>query len=332
MGRRGSSRPCAESQRSAGEAADRWGRPHLAPLTTPVARALRRFRNGTRPLFHSATTVSTRCRKVGSRTRTRAFLCTFLRRPPTNTHAGAGLPVPGSGRRYGAQVSSRFLGLELVACVIAVVTAVGCGNSPSGATVGEQGRAGSPSRPEPPDFVGDNDAGGGNLGCQRATCAELGKNCGPVADGCGGTLDCGTCAADGACGLVSPSVCTAFIDLCVPATAADACAGKACGTEGDGCGGSIDCGSCPDGQACGLVQAFQCGEGLTGSTEQCPARIDSCAEVGAECGLIGNGCGGTLECGGCGGGQLCGIESPQKCGRAPVCEPLAPAAACAGKC
>jgi hypothetical protein len=229
-------------------------------------------------------------------------------------------------------VSSRFLSLELVACIVATVMAMGCGHSPSGATVGEQGGAGSPSRPEPPDFVGDDDAGGGILGCKRATCAELGKNCGPVADGCGGTLDCGTCAADAACGLVSASVCTPFVDLCVPASAADACAGKACGTEGDGCGGSIDCGACPDGQACGLVQAFQCGDGLTGSTEQCPARIDSCAEVGAECGLIGNGCGGTLDCGGCGGGQLCGIEAPQKCGAAPVCEPLEPAAACAGKC
>jgi hypothetical protein len=229
-------------------------------------------------------------------------------------------------------VSSRSVGVELVAWVVAVLISLGCGHSPSKTTVGGGDSTVNPSRPEPPDFVGGEDAGTGGLGCERATCVGLGKDCGSVADGCGGILDCGACGADAACGIVTANVCSAFGDLCVPATIADACAGKQCGTEGDGCGGTVDCGACPDGQACGLQQAFQCGEGPTGSDDACPARIESCAEVGAECGVIGNGCGGSIDCGGCGGGQLCGIEAPQRCGAAPRCEPLEPSVACAGKC
>ena len=30
--------------------------------------------------------------------------------------------------------------------------------------------------------------------CVRRTCASVGANCGPVSDGCGGLLACGTCA------------------------------------------------------------------------------------------------------------------------------------------
>ncbi len=41
--------------------------------------------------------------------------------------------------------------------------------------------------------------------CVPLTCAEAGASCGPLEDGCGGTLDCGTCAdgtacVDGSCG------------------------------------------------------------------------------------------------------------------------------------
>jgi hypothetical protein len=131
---------------------------------------------------------------------------------------------------------------------------------------------------------------------------------------------------------VSPNVCTTLADLCAPASAAQACAEKQCGAEGDGCGGTIDCGSCPDGQACGIERPFQCAPVLVDSDDACPARIQTCVEVGAECGVIGNGCGGTIDCGGCAGGQLCGVEAAHKCGAAPSCEPLEPEVACAEKC
>jgi hypothetical protein len=40
------------------------------------------------------------------------------------------------------------------------------------------------------------------------TCVQAGANCGPVADGCGNVLQCGTCSAPQTCGGGgTPSVC-----------------------------------------------------------------------------------------------------------------------------
>jgi hypothetical protein len=36
--------------------------------------------------------------------------------------------------------------------------------------------------------------------CAPTTCAAQGKNCGPIPDGCGATLGCGTCTAPQTCG------------------------------------------------------------------------------------------------------------------------------------
>jgi hypothetical protein len=66
-------------------------------------------------------------------------------------------------------------------------------------------------------FAGDagivlNDAGitltGATNECVPKVCADLGKNCGPVSDTCGGLLSCGTCTAPATCGGAGvPSVC-----------------------------------------------------------------------------------------------------------------------------
>ena len=37
-------------------------------------------------------------------------------------------------------------------------------------------------------------------GCPRTDCTEVGKNCGAIADNCGGTLDCGNCETPTTCG------------------------------------------------------------------------------------------------------------------------------------
>lgn len=42
--------------------------------------------------------------------------------------------------------------------------------------------------------------------CEPTTCSAEGKDCGAIPDGCGGSLDCGTCEA-GQCGEVTPNVC-----------------------------------------------------------------------------------------------------------------------------
>ncbi len=85
--------------------------------------------------------------------------------------------------------------------------------------------------------------------CTPKTCAQLGVGCGPSGDGCddGVVLACGGCANGEVCGQGGASQCGT--GLCTPRTCADA--GATCGELGNGCGGLLDCGSCPDGAACG---------------------------------------------------------------------------------
>jgi hypothetical protein len=65
--------------------------------------------------------------------------------------------------------------------------------------------------------------------CQGVTCGE-------VADGCGGTIDCGTCASGDECNAGS---------CCTPTSLSVACQGVTCGIAPDGCGGTFNCGACP---------------------------------------------------------------------------------------
>ncbi len=84
----------------------------------------------------------------------------------------------------------------------------------------------------------------GSGSCTPTTCAAQGKNCGTIADGCGGTLSCGTCADGQTC---SDNVCTT--STCTPTTCA--AQGKDCGTIADGCGGTLSCGTCTAPETCG---------------------------------------------------------------------------------
>ncbi len=71
--------------------------------------------------------------------------------------------------------------------------------------------------------------------CSPTTCAAQGANCGSISDGCGGTVDCGTCTGYDTCGGGGiPNVCG-----CRPRTCADV--GASCGTVSDGCGGTLNC-------------------------------------------------------------------------------------------
>jgi hypothetical protein len=93
----------------------------------------------------------------------------------------------------------------------------------------------------------------GNAGvtptCKPVTCAAQGKNCGTIMDGCGDTLDCGTCTASGeSCGGGGvANVCGT--GSCVPTTCA--AEGKDCGLINDGCSNMISCGTCAAPATCG---------------------------------------------------------------------------------
>jgi hypothetical protein len=93
----------------------------------------------------------------------------------------------------------------------------------------------------------DGSRGGGGS-CTPLTCKKLGYTCGPAGDGCGGSLDCGSCKAPEFCGGGGYSKCGGK-GACVPKTCKDL--GIDCGPAGDGCGGKLSCGTCTAPNICG---------------------------------------------------------------------------------
>ena len=140
--------------------------------------------------------------------------------------------------------------------------------------------------------------------CQPSvTCASAGASCGPIDDGCGGTLDCGSCSGT--------DLCEGNQCVCQPSVTC-ASAGASCGPIDDGCGGTLDCGSCSGTDLC---QGNQC---------VCQPSV-TCASAGASCGPIDDGCGGTLDCGSCAGTDLC---QGNQC----VCQPSVTCASAGASC
>ncbi len=157
-----------------------------------------------------------------------------------------------------------------------------------------------------PDDAGDDPDDGGGLDgdvdfdpeCpDPVTCEEQGVECGTAPNGCGGTTDCGGCAAGEICDT-EESRGTCVETECTSDASCDA-EGIECGSIPDGCGGSIHCGSCADGEVCGS------GDDRGQCIEQGCTPI-TCTDANAECGIVADGCGGFIDCGGCDGGQVCG--------------------------
>lgn len=147
------------------------------------------------------------------------------------------------------------------------------------------------------DSSGGSGGHSGDAGnCTPKTCAAEQRTCGSLDDGCGSTLDCGSCAAPATCGGNGK----AGVCGCVPTTCA--AAGKNCGKMPDGCGDVIECGSCNGTQTCGggdPGQANVCGEGPCTTSTTCEAESKNC-------GTISDGCGDVLECGTCSAPDVCG--------------------------
>lgn len=153
------------------------------------------------------------------------------------------------------------------------------------------------------------------------TCTpEGGSYCGEIGDNCGGKLDCGDCSSPGySCGG------RGIEHVCGGDPGAGACVlnecemdnGRYCGKVGDGCGGELDCGDCPDGEECGIA-------GLPHLCGKPPSTCTpiTCTDGAARyCGEIGDGCGGVLDCGMCDAGLECGARIPRLCGvPCPLCQ------------
>jgi hypothetical protein len=160
----------------------------------------------------------------------------------------------------------------------------------------------------------------GGVICTPTTCAKLGYDCGVAGDGCGNALNCGTCTAPQYCGGGGFDMCGGDTGLapdgsvlCTPETCKSQ--GYTCGTAGDGCGGTLSCGTCTDPQFCGGGGANKCGGsnglGPDGGVQCTPT---TCAKLGYTCGPAGDGCGNLLQCGSCTSPQYCGGGGYEVCG------------------
>lgn len=181
---------------------------------------------------------------------------------------------------------------------------INCGNCTGQTTCGLGG----------PNVCGEN--------CKSKSCNQMSKNCGVFYDACGTLYDCGSCKPGDFCGTYTPNVCW-NPGSCTPKTVTQACAntGKNCGAVSDGCGGTVNCGTCPATQVCG-------GGGVSnvcGGTVCVPKTFaQACTNVGKDCGPVTDGCGGLINCGGpcqepatCGGGGV-----PNRCGISANCTNL----------
>jgi hypothetical protein len=140
--------------------------------------------------------------------------------------------------------------------------------------------------------------------CTPRTCDSVGAECGYIADGCGGAVDCGPCVAPDSCGGGgTPNVCGSS---CRQRTCGEASAN--CGFVADGCGGVLYCGDCPEPSICG-------GSGTPNICGAPPCAPRTCESIGATCGAISDGCGGLTQCGNCPEGEFCGGGGiPNQCG------------------
>jgi hypothetical protein len=159
----------------------------------------------------------------------------------------------------------------------------------------------------------------GVCGCTPRTICPPGLNCGDVADGCGGTIRCGTCTPPETCGGGgTPNVCG-----CTPLTT---CPGGAnCGTISDGCGGNVSCGGPCSGTtplclsnvctACGT--SGDCVAASLGDLCCSGACVTGICCVDTECAPAGNECVGN-QCF-CDGGSVCADPTPDCCGAPGSC-------------
>ncbi len=187
--------------------------------------------------------------------------------------------------------------------------------------------AGSESVDVSPPSNDARDATSGDVVCY--TCDPLGgQYCGTIGEGCSRrALMCGnqcrqpgfTCGGGGVF-----NVCGAARDSgrC-EVTSCDTSGGTYCGRVGDGCGGTLDCGACALPSICAAGGTT----GICGRSETECTRL-SCSNGAARyCGVVGNGCGGRLDCGECPESSPCGETIAHMCGSDPpasLAPPVAP--------
>ncbi|MBN2498047.1 MAG: hypothetical protein JXR96_25885, partial [Deltaproteobacteria bacterium] len=169
-----------------------------------------------------------------------------------------------------------------------------------------------------------------NACCLPATCGA--NSCGEIDDGCGGTVDCGSCSdPQETCNASHQCVCLnteCNNDCCASGQVCDGrnqcctrttclAGGYECGSPPDGCDGNLSCGTCSganetcDGSYQCVCQYNECNSVCCDSGQVCHSGTgdcctpDTCGGGGYECGSPSNGCGGDLACGTCSANETC---------------------------
>jgi hypothetical protein len=100
--------------------------------------------------------------------------------------------------------------------------------------------------------------------------------------------------------------------------------GYNCGLNGNGCGGTQNCGTCTGTQKCGAGGGYsQCGNATIAADGGPACAPKTCADLGYNCGVAADGCGNSLDCGPttCPGVEFCGGGGFDKCGGSTVATP-----------
>ncbi len=152
----------------------------------------------------------------------------------------------------------------------------------------------------------------------KVTCSDLGAECGTVKDSCGNYLDCPDTSPKGCAAGKECDPDTKKCKDCQAVTCQDL--GKECGFAWLGCGEDTpanytDCGQCAPvaGAARVCNQAFNVCEPQCTPKSAAEICADAKTKRGVECGIVSNGCGGTVNCDavqgfGCPSGESCGVR------------------------
>jgi len=126
--------------------------------------------------------------------------------------------------------------------------------------------------------------------CVRLSCELWGSyHYGTIGDGCADNLECG-CPSGWTC---ENNFCIGRPPVCTPKTCAEVTNSMLCGKLDDGCGGTLDCPTCP-------TAGWLCsGAGTCFAPPSICMPFTSCFLSNGDifCGSIGDGCGGILQCG-----------------------------------
>ena len=132
--------------------------------------------------------------------------------------------------------------------------------------------------------------------CDYTVGSTSGSYCGKISDGCGHALTCGDpCASLQTGWLCENNLCVGGASVCIPASCDPVPGTRYCGKVGDGCGRGIDCGD----NCASLQPGWVC----NAATNSCVGGAD-CKKLVCDgesnaryCGKVGDGCGGTVDCG-----------------------------------